>query len=115
MTAKVRTHSSVFGRFQFAQIPASANGSPDFIPMADGCFALAPLIARHSKKLSIGSKHPVGEEVPPEPAGIRGCSSRQRHFTELSIDPDTPPAPTFFWVMRPDIDQMWSGRGYPAT
>jgi hypothetical protein len=45
ITAKIRTHSSVFERFQFSQTPASANGSPDFMPMAYGCFAFAALRA----------------------------------------------------------------------
>jgi hypothetical protein len=34
MIAKVRTHSSVPGRNQFSHMPANANGSPLFLPMA---------------------------------------------------------------------------------
>ena len=34
MIANVRSHSSVSGRFQFSQMPARANGSPLFMPMA---------------------------------------------------------------------------------
>ena len=34
MIANVRRHSSLPGRCQFSQMPASANGSPPFMPMA---------------------------------------------------------------------------------
>ena len=43
MMQNVRIHSSVFGIFQFSQMAASANGSPDFMAMAYGCFGLLPL------------------------------------------------------------------------
>src|SRR5262245_3782746 len=57
ITAKVRTQASPPGFCQFSQMPASANGLPDFMAMAKGCLALVPLIAFHSKKLSTGNRH----------------------------------------------------------
>jgi hypothetical protein len=46
----VRTHSSVFGSFQYSHKPASANGRPSGIAIAYGCFFFPA--AFHSKKLS---------------------------------------------------------------
>ena len=37
------------------EVAASANGSADFMAMVKGCLVLTPLIAFHSKKLSMGS------------------------------------------------------------
>src|SRR3954447_6126385 len=54
ITAKVLTHSPVLGSFQFSQMPASPKPEPSFMPIAQGCLALSPLMAFHSKKRSTG-------------------------------------------------------------
>src|SRR5262247_1879345 len=57
MMQNVRTISPLSGCRHPSQIPAMPNGLPDFMAMANGCFALAPFTAFHSKKLSTGTMH----------------------------------------------------------
>ena len=65
MIANVRIHSPEAGSFQFSQIPAMPNGPPSLMAIAYGCFALWPLIARHSKKPPAGARQSKGRRHDP--------------------------------------------------
>ena len=54
-TQRVPIHSPEAGSFQFSQSPPTPTGLPSFMEMAQGCLALCPLIAFHSKKPSTGT------------------------------------------------------------